>query len=97
MQPLVGCAVEGAVEHLGREELQPLLRGERKHPPGWDVRDAGVDLGHASSVGRGTDIILGLLPDGRAGAWSRRIDEANRLVRVAGDTQVTILQARSHY
>lgn len=32
-----------------------------------------------------------------AGAWSRRIDEANRLVYIAGDRAVTILQARYHY
>lgn len=32
-----------------------------------------------------------------AGAWSRRIDEANRLVYVASDTHITILQARYHY
>jgi toxin YoeB len=32
-----------------------------------------------------------------AGAWSRRIDEANRLVYIANDTHVTILQARYHY
>jgi len=32
-----------------------------------------------------------------AGAWSRRIDEANRLVYVANGTHVTILQARYHY
>ncbi|GAA2955122.1 Txe/YoeB family addiction module toxin [Glutamicibacter sp. BW77] len=32
-----------------------------------------------------------------AGAWSRRIDEANRLVYVADDRAVTILQARYHY
>lgn len=32
-----------------------------------------------------------------AGAWSRRIDEANRLVYIASDTHVTILQARYHY
>jgi toxin YoeB len=32
-----------------------------------------------------------------AGAWSRRIDEANRLVYVANDTHITILQARYHY
>lgn len=32
-----------------------------------------------------------------AGAWSRRIDEANRLVYVADDTHITILQARYHY
>lgn len=32
-----------------------------------------------------------------AGAWSRRIDEANRLVYLADDVRVTILQARYHY
>ena len=32
-----------------------------------------------------------------AGAWSRRIDEANRVVYVANDHYVTILQARYHY
>lgn len=32
-----------------------------------------------------------------AGAWSRRIDESNRLVYVASDTHITILQARYHY
>ncbi|MFF7683573.1 Txe/YoeB family addiction module toxin [Microbacterium sp. NPDC007973] len=32
-----------------------------------------------------------------AGAWSRRIDEANRLVYVASDTHITIVQARYHY
>lgn len=32
-----------------------------------------------------------------AGAWSRRIDEANRLVYVADDARVTVLQARYHY
>jgi toxin YoeB len=32
-----------------------------------------------------------------AGAWSRRIDEANRLVYIATDTHITILQARYHY
>jgi toxin YoeB len=32
-----------------------------------------------------------------AGAWSRRIDESNRLVYVANDEQITILQARYHY
>jgi toxin YoeB len=32
-----------------------------------------------------------------AGAWSRRIDEANRLVYIADDAYVTILQARYHY
>lgn len=32
-----------------------------------------------------------------AGAWSRRVDEANRLVYIADDHYVTILQARYHY
>jgi toxin YoeB len=32
-----------------------------------------------------------------AGAWSRRIDESNRLVYLADATHVTILQARYHY
>lgn len=32
-----------------------------------------------------------------AGAWSRRIDETNRLVYIADDLRVTILQARYHY
>ncbi len=32
-----------------------------------------------------------------AGAWSRRIDEANRLVYIADDRAVTILQAKYHY
>jgi toxin YoeB len=32
-----------------------------------------------------------------AGAWSRRIDESNRLVYVASEEHVTILQARYHY
>ncbi|MFD5226428.1 Txe/YoeB family addiction module toxin [Microbacterium sp. NPDC058342] len=32
-----------------------------------------------------------------AGAWSRRVDEANRLVYIADDRSVTILQARYHY
>ncbi len=32
-----------------------------------------------------------------AGAWSRRIDEANRLFYIASDTHITILQARYHY
>lgn len=32
-----------------------------------------------------------------AGAWSRRIDEVNRLVYIAGDRAVTILQAKYHY
>ncbi|WP_179389560.1 Txe/YoeB family addiction module toxin [Psychromicrobium silvestre] len=32
-----------------------------------------------------------------AGAWSRRIDESNRLVYIADDHCVTILQARYYY
>lgn len=32
-----------------------------------------------------------------AGAWSRRIDEANRLVYIADERAITILQARYHY
>lgn len=32
-----------------------------------------------------------------AGAWSRRIDEANRLVYIANEQYVTVLQARYHY
>ena len=32
-----------------------------------------------------------------AGAWSRRIDEANHLVCVADVESVTIIQARYHY
>ncbi len=32
-----------------------------------------------------------------AGVWSRHIDEANRLVYVANDHYVAILQARYHY
>lgn len=32
-----------------------------------------------------------------SGAWSRRIDEAHRLVYVVTDTQVIVLQARYHY
>lgn len=32
-----------------------------------------------------------------AGAWSRRIDDANRLVYVTDETHVTVLQARYHY
>ncbi len=31
------------------------------------------------------------------GAWSRRIDEANRLVYFVTDEYVVILQAREHY
>ncbi len=32
-----------------------------------------------------------------AGAWSRRIDETNRLVYIADERYVTVLQARYHY
>lgn len=32
-----------------------------------------------------------------AGAWSRRIDETNRLVYIANDEFVTVLQVRYHY
>lgn len=32
-----------------------------------------------------------------AGAWSRRIDEKNRLVYYVTDENVVILQARDHY
>lgn len=32
-----------------------------------------------------------------AGAWSRRIDEANRLVYLVTATHIVILQARDHY
>ncbi|WBU38046.1 Txe/YoeB family addiction module toxin [Homoserinibacter sp. YIM 151385] len=32
-----------------------------------------------------------------AGAWSRRIDDVNRLVYIADAESVTILQARYHY
>ena len=32
-----------------------------------------------------------------AGAWSRRIDDANRLVYLVTDSHVVILQARDHY
>lgn len=31
------------------------------------------------------------------GAWSRRIDEANRLVYLVADEEIRILQARYHY
>lgn len=31
------------------------------------------------------------------GAWSRRIDDANRLVYLVTDTRIVILQARDHY
>jgi toxin YoeB len=31
------------------------------------------------------------------GAWSRRIDEANRLVYLVTDDKIRILQARYHY
>ena len=32
-----------------------------------------------------------------SGAWSRRIDEANRLVCYVTDDHIVILQAREHY
>lgn len=32
-----------------------------------------------------------------AGAWSRRIDEANRLVYYVTEDHIVILQAREHY
>jgi toxin YoeB len=32
-----------------------------------------------------------------AGTWSRRIDESNRLVYMATEEHITILQARYHY
>lgn len=32
-----------------------------------------------------------------SGAWSRRIDESNRLVYYVADEQIIILQARDHY
>ena len=32
-----------------------------------------------------------------AGAWSRRIDEAHRLVHVVSEHEIVILQARYHY
>lgn len=32
-----------------------------------------------------------------SGAWSRRIDDANRLVYFVSDTHIVILQARDHY
>ncbi len=32
-----------------------------------------------------------------SGAWSRRIDEANRLVYYVTDDHIVILQAREHY
>lgn len=32
-----------------------------------------------------------------AGAWSRRIDERNRLVHLVTETDIVILQARYHY
>lgn len=32
-----------------------------------------------------------------SGAWSRRIDEANRLVYLATDTQIVVLQVRDHH
>jgi toxin YoeB len=32
-----------------------------------------------------------------SGAWSRRIDDVNRLVYFVSETEVIILQARDHY
>jgi toxin YoeB len=32
-----------------------------------------------------------------SGAWSRRIDESNRLVYLVTDSHIVILQARDHY
>jgi toxin YoeB len=32
-----------------------------------------------------------------AGAWSRRIDDTNRLVYLVTDTHIVVLQARDHY
>lgn len=32
-----------------------------------------------------------------AGAWSRRIDESNRLVYYVTDDHIVVLQAREHY
>jgi toxin YoeB len=32
-----------------------------------------------------------------AGAWSRRIDDANRLVYYVTDDHIVVLQARDHY
>ena len=32
-----------------------------------------------------------------SGAWSRRIDEAHRLVYLVTDTYIVVLQARDHY
>lgn len=32
-----------------------------------------------------------------SGAWSRRIDDANRLVYLVNDTDIVILQVRDHY
>ncbi|QLD13339.1 Txe/YoeB family addiction module toxin [Microbacterium oleivorans] len=32
-----------------------------------------------------------------SGAWSRRIDEKNRLVYYVADDHIVILQARDHY
>ena len=32
-----------------------------------------------------------------AGAWSRRIDDANRLVYYVTDDHIVVLQAREHY
>lgn len=32
-----------------------------------------------------------------SGAWSRRIDDANRLVYYVSDDRIVVLQAREHY
>lgn len=32
-----------------------------------------------------------------SGAWSRRIDDKNRLIYTVSDTQIVIVQARYHY
>ncbi len=32
-----------------------------------------------------------------SGAWSRRIDQSNRLVYYVSDEEIVILQARDHY
>jgi toxin YoeB len=32
-----------------------------------------------------------------SGAWSRRIDDANRVVYLVTDTHIVVLQARDHY
>ena len=38
-----------------------------------------------------------LLKETLSGFWSRRIDEANRLVYVVDDVQLTIISCRYHY